>query len=138
MYDYKNEENNIAKCLDSIKDFVDEIIIVDTGSSDNTCPIVESYNVKLFNFSWDDDFSKARNFGIEKAIEDWIIYLDADETIENACHLKEIINFSDEEDIDAYLFEIKNYSDDEHSEIETSTSARLFRNKKISFYRKNT
>lgn len=126
----KDEENYIANCLDSIKDFVDEIIIVDTGSSDNTCPIVESYNTKLFYYTWEDDFSKARNFGIEKASEDWIIYLDADEIIEDACNLKEIINYSDIEDIDAYLFQIINYSDNKITEIETSTSARLFRNKK--------
>lgn len=124
----RNEEKCLSKCLNSVKDYVDEIIIVDTGSTDKTCAIAESFAVKLYHYSWEDDFSRARNFGIEKASMEWIIYLDADETLENPSLLKTIIN-NGGKDIDAYLFKIKNFSNNDHTEFETSTSARMFRNK---------
>lgn len=75
----KNEENNIAECLKKIKSFVDEIVIVDTGSIDNTKEKAKEFTDKIFDFEWCNDFSKARNFSIEKASNDWILVLDADE-----------------------------------------------------------
>ncbi len=78
----KNEEKFIKKCLDLAKDYVDEIIIVDTGSTDNTMNIVKNFNCKTFFFEWCNDFSKARNFSISKATNDWILVLDADEFID--------------------------------------------------------
>ncbi|MCL2861845.1 MAG: glycosyltransferase [Firmicutes bacterium] len=79
----KNEENNLARCLNSCKDFVDEIIIVDTGSTDETKNIARDFTDKIFDFVWSDDFSKARNFSISKATSDYIFWLDADDIIEN-------------------------------------------------------
>ncbi len=58
----KNEKNVLSRCLDSIKNAVDEIIIVDTGSTDTTKEIAEKYTDKIFDFKWIDDFSTARNF----------------------------------------------------------------------------
>lgn len=77
----KNEEKNIARCLESIKEIADEIIIVDTGSSDKTIDICKNYNVKLINYEWNNDFSEARNVSLQHATKDYILFLDADEEI---------------------------------------------------------
>lgn len=77
----KNEERNLNKCLDCISDYVDEIIIVDTGSKDKTKEVASKYTDKVYDFVWVDDFSRARNFSISKATNDWILVLDADEFI---------------------------------------------------------
>lgn len=77
----KNEEKHLSGCLNSVKDVVDEIIIVDTGSSDNTIGIAEQYGAKIFHFDWINDFSAARNYSLSKSTGDWILYLDADERL---------------------------------------------------------
>jgi glycosyltransferase involved in cell wall biosynthesis len=77
----KNEESTLKNCLDSIAPFVDEIIIVDTGSTDSTKTIALKYTEKVYDFIWCDNFSKARNFSISKASNDWILVLDSDEII---------------------------------------------------------
>lgn len=78
----KNEEQTISRCLESVKDIVNEIIIVDTGSTDNTKELVKKYNAKFYNFKWIDDFSAARNFAFSKATKNYILWLDADDIIE--------------------------------------------------------
>ncbi|MFS0919250.1 glycosyltransferase [Brevibacillus sp. 179-C 1.1 NHS] len=75
----KNEEKNLPNCLESLKSIVSEIIVVDTGSTDRTVEIAKSYGAKVYSFMWVDDFAAARNFAIEQAKMDWIIFLDADE-----------------------------------------------------------
>lgn len=77
----KNEEDNIGKCLEAVKGFLDEIIIVDTGSSDATKEICFTYTDKVYDFKWNDDFAAARNFSISNASNDWILVLDADEEL---------------------------------------------------------
>lgn len=77
----KNEEEHLARCLSSVRDAADEIVIVDTGSSDKTIEIAESFGSNIFHFNWIDDFSAARNFSISKCRGDWILYLDADEQL---------------------------------------------------------
>jgi glycosyltransferase involved in cell wall biosynthesis len=77
----KNEEKHLERCLTSVKDVADEIVIVDTGSSDKTIEIAESFNSKIFHFNWINDFSAARNFSLSKCKSDWILYLDADEEL---------------------------------------------------------
>lgn len=78
----KNEEKVLARCLDSIADLMDEIIIVDTGSTDRTKKIAERYTDKIYDFEWIDDFSAARNFSFAKATKDYIYVADADEVID--------------------------------------------------------
>lgn len=79
----KNEEKFLESCLNSVKNIVDEIIIADTGSKDGTKEIAKKFNAKICDFEWNDDFSAARNFSISKATKDWVLVLDADETISN-------------------------------------------------------
>ncbi|MEK7296417.1 MAG: glycosyltransferase, partial [Planctomycetota bacterium] len=63
----KNEESVLPRCLESIRTFVDEIIIVDTGSNDHTIEIAHSYGARVYHFSWIDDFSAARNESLRHA-----------------------------------------------------------------------
>ncbi|MBC8060827.1 MAG: glycosyltransferase family 2 protein [Clostridiaceae bacterium] len=84
----KNEEDVIARCLDTIKDIVDEIIIVDTGSTDNTKEISRVFTDEIYEFEWVDDFSVARNFAFSKATKDYIMWLDADDVLLDEDRLK--------------------------------------------------
>ena len=77
----KNEEKTLARAINSVKDAVDEIIIVDTGSKDKTKQIAETFTNKIYDFEWNDNFADARNFSISKATKEWILVFDADETI---------------------------------------------------------
>ena len=77
----KNEERHLIKCLKSVRDVVDEMIIVDTGSTDKTKDIARVFGAKVFDFPWTGDFSAARNRSLEEATGDWILILDADEVI---------------------------------------------------------
>lgn len=90
----KNEEKVISRCLKSIMSAVDEIIIVDTGSTDSTKEKAIAYTDKIYDFEWIDDFSAARNFSFSKAEKDFIMWLDADDIIteENAAKLTELKN----------------------------------------------
>lgn len=78
----KNEENVLARCLDSIAPIMDEIIIVDTGSTDATKKIAAGYTDKIYDFEWIQDFSAARNFAFSKATGDYIYTADADEVVD--------------------------------------------------------
>jgi len=77
----KDEEENLKRCLKSAKDIVDEIIVVDTGSTDKSIKVAESFNAKIIKHDWNDDFAEARNIALENATGDWILQLDADEEL---------------------------------------------------------
>ena len=77
----KNEEKVLARCLESVKDIVDEIIIVDTGSNDKTKEIAYRYTQNVYDFEWAQDFSAARNYSFSKATKDYQMWLDADDII---------------------------------------------------------
>ena len=77
----KNEEQHLAKCLMSVKPIVDEMIVVDTGSTDQTKTIATALGAKVYDYSWKNDFSEARNYSLSKASGDWILVLDADEVV---------------------------------------------------------
>ena len=78
----KNEEKILARYLDSVADLVDEIIIVDTGSVDDTKRIGAQYTDKIYDFTWIGDFSAARNFAFSKAEMEYIYSADADEVLD--------------------------------------------------------
>lgn len=79
----KNEEKCLEKCLRSLNNLVDEIIIVDTGSTDSTKTIAAKYTDKIYDFKWIDDFSAARNYSFSKATMDYIYVADADEVLDD-------------------------------------------------------
>ncbi|WHX48713.1 glycosyltransferase [Paenibacillus woosongensis] len=79
----KNEERCIERCLNSVASVVDEIIIVDTGSTDQTLELVSKFDAKVFHYQWDNHFANARNYAIQQANCDYILHLDADEWIED-------------------------------------------------------
>ncbi|MVQ34480.1 glycosyltransferase [Paenibacillus sp. MAH-34] len=89
-----NEEKCLRRCLESVKNLVNEIIIVDTGSTDSTKQIALEYGAMVYDFVWTNNFSDARNFALMKSTGDWNLVLDADEYISNDCFvtLKEFIN----------------------------------------------
>lgn len=78
----KNEERVLARCLNCLKHLMDEIIIVDTGSTDNTKEIAKKYTDKVYDYQWTGDFSAARNFSFSKAVMEYIYVADADEIID--------------------------------------------------------
>lgn len=77
----KNEEAYLQECLESVEDVVDEIIVVDTGSTDRTVEIAQRFNAEVHHIPWEDDFAAARNESIKHANGDWILQLDADERL---------------------------------------------------------
>lgn len=88
----KNEEKNIRRCLNSVSGITDEIIIVDTGSTDRTREICSLYTDKIYDFKWIDDFSTARNYSYDLTAMDYILWLDGDDflTPEDAVKLKHL------------------------------------------------
>lgn len=78
----RDEEANLPACLESVRDLVDEMVIVDTGSTDRTRAIAQSYGARVFDFAWNDNFADARNESLRHATGDWIFWLDADERLD--------------------------------------------------------
>ncbi len=77
----KNEERFLGQCLDSVKGLADQLIILDTGSTDRTMAIAREHGAEVHTRAWDDDFSAARNAALEHATGDWVLFLDADEEV---------------------------------------------------------
>ena len=127
----KNEEEYLAKCLSSINDIVDEIIIVDTGSNDKTVEIAKKFGAKVYYFKWNNNFSEARNESLKYATKDWILIMDADDEF----HQEDKINFKNLLDSELnekaiYNFETLSYfgSSIEKGDIAINTNPRLFKN----------
>lgn len=78
----KNEEKRLRRCLDSVADLVDEIVIVDTGSTDGTRSIASEYTELIYDYAWTNDFSAARNYAFSKATKDYVYSADADEVLD--------------------------------------------------------
>lgn len=78
----KNEEDCLAACLESVRDAVEEIVIVDTGSSDNTKEIARRYTDRVYDYAWQEDFAQARNVSFSYATRPFILWLDADDVLE--------------------------------------------------------
>ena len=111
----KNEEKLLARCLNSVKHLVDEIIIIDTGSTDKTKDIAYTFTDKVYDFNWINDFSAARNFAFSKATKDYQLWLDADDILIDKdqklfLELKETLSL----ETDMVLMKY-NYSVDEHN-----------------------
>ncbi|MGL5153259.1 MAG: tetratricopeptide repeat-containing glycosyltransferase family 2 protein [Clostridium sp.] len=121
----KNEEKHIGTCLESLQGVADEIIVVDTGSTDRTVEIAESYGAKVYFDPWDNDFAKARNFAISKATKDYILYIDCDEYLHSDDWKKigKLLN----KRYEGFCLLLCNYIDGQ--ETLTAQSFRIFKNR---------
>ncbi|MFF2483647.1 glycosyltransferase [Paenibacillus sp. NPDC058071] len=128
----KNEEKLLSRCLDSVQGLVDEIIIVDTGSTDRTKEIASSYTQHVHDWAWTNDFSAARNESLRYASGEWILILDADEYVQQEKHaeLREQLALNQDVELQGYILTIMNFTGGGHDETMRmeSTGARIFRN----------
>ncbi|HEY6360091.1 MAG TPA: glycosyltransferase, partial [Vicinamibacterales bacterium] len=104
----KNEEAHLRRCLESVRGLWDDLVIADTGSTDATVEIARDFGARIFHVAWQDDFSAARNFCISHATGDWILSLDADESIAVRDHAA-IRSFVSRDDVDAVLAAQRHY-----------------------------
>ncbi len=112
----RNESENIKRMLDSVKKFADEMIVVDTGSIDDTVNIAKECGALILHYEWENDFSAARNYSIRHASYEWILVLDADEVIAERDGVK-LRNFIKEDRGDAAVLAQRNYCDDPNAEM---------------------
>ena len=127
-YIVKNEAKNLAKSIKSLKNQVNEIVLVDTGSTDNTIVVARKLGARVYNFPWQDDFSKARNFALSKAKGDWLVLLDADEyfTAKTAGNIRQVIRQAQQ--ADALLIQMVNYDVDKAEIQDYFYQLRIVRN----------
>ncbi|MDQ7097168.1 glycosyltransferase [Desulfosporosinus sp. PR] len=124
----KDEQAHLAACLDRVRDQVDEIIIVDTGSADDTVAIARRYTPHVFLYPWKGDFSAARNYAISKASCAWIFCLDADEVfLPETGNLREILR--KHQGCEAFLLPLENPTVDAAGYVNRFHVLRLFKNK---------
>lgn len=104
----RDNEDTIEACLDSIYPWVDEIIIVDTGSTDRTPEICRSFGARLFEFPWCDDFSAARNESLKYARGEWIFWMDSDDTIpeDQGSKLRQLVYGSHDDKCEGYVMQV--------------------------------
>lgn len=129
----KNEEGNLARCLESLRPLVKavacELIIVDTGSTDNTVEIARQYTDKVYFHPWKNDFSAMRNISIAYATGDWILIIDADEEIEDVSEIVHFLNSPLSAENNTARVMINNVIvENRDSSRAFGTSMRLFRN----------
>lgn len=124
----KNEEKNISRCLESVINYVDEILIFDTGSTDETPELAQQLGAVVRYGTWDNDFSKARNESIKHARGEWILFLDADEEIPEETG-RTLRGLAQEQEVEAYTFSILNFTTKEKdSQKQIGINLRMFKN----------
>lgn len=109
----KNEEKHLSGCLKSVRGMVDQVVIVDTGSTDGTVDIASSYGAEVFFFPWCNDFSAARNESLRHAKSEWILWLDADERLNCVDTPHCLIEKASTPGVDAYWVPIRSPKPDE-------------------------
>lgn len=125
----KDEERVLRRCLDSVKGIVEEIVIVDTGSTDNTREIVKEFTDKLYDYQWKNDFSDARNFAASKATGQWIFVLDADEYVEQENLLRAIEEIREHHGTyDMYAVNIINFAGHNGESTAQHMHGRIYKN----------
>ena len=136
----KNNQDTISDSIDSYKDIVDEVVIIDTGSTDRTINICKEKGCVVYNFKWNDNFSDARNYAISKVNFDYILFLDSDEFFYpklKACDKDRIINIFKTYNCDAVSFYTKNIDSDTFKFINEKYGTKIFKNNKHIKYRRN-
>ncbi|MGN7763549.1 glycosyltransferase [Paenibacillus sp. 22594] len=124
----RNEAALLPQCLDSLSGAADEIVIVDTGSTDDSLSVAEGYGAKVYRMNWNHNFSEARNTGLSHAQTDWILVIDADEILKTP--LGEITDMLQNTSAMAYTVNIENWLGSSPEERLTHSVIRLFRNGK--------
>jgi glycosyltransferase involved in cell wall biosynthesis len=104
----KNGADSLRPCLESARGLVEQIVIADTGSSDDTCEIAREFNATIVSVPWENDFAKARNAALEPLKTDWVLVLDADEELDRD-GVKNIPSLLDAPDVGGYVTPIRNY-----------------------------
>lgn len=129
-----NEEKFLKRSLANVAPYVDEIIIVDGGSTDKTVRIAESFKAQIIHAPWKEDFAAQRNIGLQQAKGDWILVIDADEVYEKKL-LEELLSLAQNNiGIDAFAFPRKNYIDGKQTLVYPDRQTRFFkRDKKIRY-----
>lgn len=109
-YIVKNEAENLKRSISSIRGQVDEIVVVDTGSTDRTVAIASGLGANIYDFVWQDDFASARNYALSKATGDWILLLDADEyfSADTSCNMRKVIGVYGESSCNGLLVKMDN------------------------------
>lgn len=105
----KNEERNIRACIERVKDWADEIVVVDGYSEDRTVPIAEKFGAKIIKHFFEGDFSKERNVAMENASGDWVLHLDADDRVGPEFKRAVDAMIDKSEGIDIYKFRRKSF-----------------------------
>ena len=126
----RNEENTLTNSINSVKAYVDELIVVDTGSTDRTIEIAEQLGAKVFKLDWANDFSAPRNYALEQATGDWIVFLDADEYFVADCakNIRQSIQLAITKKMSALLVELVNIDlDDGNRVIDSTYLCRVFK-----------
>ena len=132
----KNEERVLARCLESVRECMDEIIIVDTGSSDGTKEIAARYTDKIYDFEWIDDFAAARNFSFSKASMDFAMWLDADDVFLEADKNAFIeLKNSIPDNVDVVMLRYHTAFDEEGKPVFSYYRERLIRKGTVSFWK---
>ena len=132
-YIVKNEEHNLPRSLDSLKNQVDEIVVVDTGSTDNTIEVAKNYGAKVLESPWNNDFSTPRNMALDNATGDWIIFLDADEYFSEATaqNVRHVIEQANKNGKNGLLVNLVNIDIDQNNKVlDTTYIMRIYRNVK--------
>ena len=129
----KDEEEMLPRCLSSVRDYVDEIIIVDTGSQDRTVEIAEEFAAKVYHYRWENNFALHRNQAIGHASKDWILMLDADESLKEGSGdiLRDAIKHTEIDSIEVTNISFFNQGSSEAWVDQT----RVFRNRPDIYYR---
>ena len=126
----KNEEHNLVRCIDSIAPICKQIVIVDTGSTDNTPIIATNYGADLYFHKWNNDFSEARNFALSHCYFEWILCIDADEELVIDETLLNIISVGFLENIGGISVIINNFLDEKLLTSKKHYFTRIFKNNK--------
>lgn len=125
----KDEEAQLARCLDSVLGVADQLVVVDTGSTDRTVAIAASYGATIVHHDWDGSFSSARNVSLDHATGDWVLILDADELLTRGDRVLTALAAADES-VESFMMPLINFVGERaYEEAVTAPSVRLFRNR---------